>query len=107
METELADALMTFYQKILKPEFDAIRGKQTEHDERFSEVLGHPDALYHRVGRLEDESLMTNNWLKRIEESIASGNVKRSDLESRVKEIKEQLAVLQNRLESVERQLVV
>ena len=105
MEKGLADALLEFYQKMLKPEFDAIKGKQAEHDERFSEMLGHFDSIYHRLGRLEDELLMVNNRLKRIEESVDLSNKKRSDLEKRVKEIKEQLAVLQNRLEVVERHL--
>ena len=107
MEKNLADALLDFYQKILKPEFDAIKLKQAEHDERFTEMSGHFDALYHRLGRLEDEYLMMNNRLKRLEEAILSGNTKPSDLENAVKEMKEQLAALQSRLESVERQLVV
>jgi chromosome segregation ATPase len=112
VEKVLADAFLDFYQKMLKPDFDAIKVKLAEHDERFSEVLGHLDSIYNRIERLEDECLTINNRLnriegsfERIEGSIESGNAERSDLERRVKEIKEQLTVLQTRLESVERQL--
>ena len=105
MEKDLAAALLSFYQQILKPEFDAIKAKQYEHDEQFSEIAGHFDSLYHRIGRLEDESLMTNSRLQRIEESIAAGNMNRSDLEKRVQQIKDQLTDLQGRLENVERHL--
>lgn len=64
MENDLAAALMDFYQKILKPEFDSIKGKQAEHDEQFSEILGHLDSIYHRLGRLEDGFLSMNNRLE-------------------------------------------
>jgi hypothetical protein len=40
VEKDLANALMDFYQKMLKPEFDAIKEKLTEHDQRFLEMLG-------------------------------------------------------------------
>jgi predicted nuclease with TOPRIM domain len=105
VEKDLADALLDFYQKILKPEFDVIKEKLSEHGERFSEVMGHLESIYNRLGSLEDEYLMINNRLKRIEESIESGNSKRSDLEKRVKDMKEHLANLQSRLELVEGQL--
>jgi len=105
MEKVLADALLNFYQKMLKPEFDSIKGKLAEQDERFSVVLGHLDSIYNRIGRLEDESLTMNNRLKRIEASIELGDSKRSDLDKSVKDMKVQLANLQSRIESVERQL--
>lgn len=38
MDKDLADALLTFYQQILKPEFDAIKAKQAEHDEWFDKI---------------------------------------------------------------------
>lgn len=105
MEKQLADALLNFYQQILKPEFDALREKNLEHDQRFTEILGHLDALYHRVGRLEDEMLVTNNRLKRIEEQVTVGNAKQAELEKQVQQIKAQIADLQTRLELVERQM--
>ena len=105
MEKVLADALLDFYQKILKPEFDTLKRQHVEHEERLSEIYGHLESIYARLGRLEDEYLMMINRLKRIEESIESGSVKRSDLEKRVSDMKEQLSTLQGKLESVERQL--
>ena len=38
MDKALADALLDFYQKILKPEFDFIKEKLVEHDQRFTEM---------------------------------------------------------------------
>jgi len=107
MEKVLADALLNFYQKMLKPEFDSIKEKLAEQDERFSVVLGHLDSIYNRLGRLEDESLFINNRLKPIEDSISAGDTEHSELEKSVKDIQIQLADLQNRLKSVERQLSV
>lgn len=71
MKKDLADALLDFYQKILKPEFDTIHQKLTEHDERFSEVMGHLDSVYNRLGKLDDELLMVHDRLKRVEEITA------------------------------------
>ena len=105
MEKVLADAFLNFYQKMLKPEFDDLKGKQAEHDARFSEVLGHSDSIYHRLGLLEDGYSEVNGRLRLIESSIESGGTIPPDLEKRVKDIKKQLSTLQNRLESVERQL--
>ena len=105
MEKVLADALLDFYQKMLKPEFDVIKGKLAEHDERFFEVMGHSDSIYHRLGILEDGYSAINGRLKLIESSIESGSTKRAEVEKRVKDLKKQLSTLQSRLESVERQL--
>jgi chromosome segregation ATPase len=105
MEKSTAELLIDFYRDYLQPEFVAIREKQTEHDEKFLEVLDHFDSLYKQVGRLEDEYLMLVHGLKRIEDSLEGKIVKRSDLDKRLKEIKEQFSQLQTRLESVERQL--
>ena len=105
MEKVLADAFLNFYQKMLKPEFDVLKGKQSGHDERFSEVLGHLDSIYHRLGILEEGYSEINGRLKLIESSTESGNINRSELERRVKDIKEQFTDLQSRLVSVERHL--
>jgi chromosome segregation ATPase len=85
-----------------------IKGELADLRNRLESVerqLGHLDSIYNRIGRLEDESLLINDRLKPVEESVESGDLKRSDLEVRVKEIKGELADLRNRLESVERQL--
>jgi len=105
MEKVLADAFLDFYQKMLKPEFDALKGNQAGHDERLSEVLGHLDSIYNRLGIVEDGYVEINDRLKLIEDSMESGSKESSELELRIKEIKEKLAVFQGRLESVERQL--
>jgi chromosome segregation ATPase len=105
MEKVLADAFLNFYQKMLKPEFDVLKGKQTEHDGRFSEVLGHLDSIYNRLGILEDEYLEINSRLKLIEDTIEVGQAKRSVLEKSVQDMKEKLTDLQTRLVTVEQQL--
>jgi len=109
MEQKLADALLDFYQKILKPEFNAIHQKLAEHDERFSEISGHLDSIYHRLGKIEDEVLILNVRIARLEETVKSAIHNHGQLGTRVKQsvkdMKEQLAVLQSRLESVEQQL--
>lgn len=105
MEKVLADAFLDFYQKVLKPEFDVLKGKQAEHDERFSEVLGHLDSIYNRLSKVEDGAGEMNASLKQIEEAAEAGRAMRSDLDRRVKEVKEQLSAVQDRLESVVRDL--
>jgi predicted nuclease with TOPRIM domain len=105
MEKVLADAFLNFYQKMLKPEFDDLKEKQTGHDERLSEVLGHLDSIYVRLGILEEGYSEMNGRLKLIEGSIESCNISRSEMERRVKDIKEQFTEFQSRLESVERHL--
>lgn len=67
MEKVLADAFADFYQTILKPEFDAIKGKLAEHDERFSEMMGHFSSIDQRLGRLEEDCCQVNSSLNRIE----------------------------------------
>jgi len=68
VEKVLADAFLDFYKKMLKPEFDAIQVKLAEHDERFSEVLGHLDSIYDRIGKLETESKEQENRLQAVEQ---------------------------------------
>jgi chromosome segregation ATPase len=68
VEKVLADAFLDFYQKMLKPEFDTIHQKLAEHDERFSEVLGHLDSIYQRLGKLEEESKELEHRVEAVEE---------------------------------------
>ena len=84
MEKVLADAFLNFYQKMLKPEFDEIKGKQAEHDERFGEGIAHFDSLYQQLGKLDDEHLVMIHQLERIEKSLESGGAKRAELENEV-----------------------
>lgn len=105
MKKEMADALLDFYSKMLKPEFDALNRRLDEHEKRFSEVLSHLDAIYHRLSRVEDEQLVMNNRLSRIEMAISTGAQNHDLLAKQVKDLKQQMALLQTRLDSVEQQL--
>jgi hypothetical protein len=70
VEKVLADAFLDFYKKILKPEFDEIKAKQVEQDERLSHVLGHLDSIYSRVLKLEEEEDELKSRLDSIERRI-------------------------------------
>lgn len=105
MEQVLADAFLNFYQKMLKPEFDALKGNQAVHDERLSEVVGHLDSIYNRLGMLEDGYSEIKDRLTLIEDALETEGSESSGLERQVKELKKQLKTFQDRLHSVERQL--
>ena len=105
MKNDIAGTLLDFYHNILQPEFTAIKEKLHEHDEKFRDIIDHFDSLYNRLGRLEDEYLMVMHGVKRIEESLESGNVKRSDLEKMVRDLKGRFSDIQSRIEHIERQL--
>ena len=70
MEKTLSDAFLNFYKVMLKPEFDAIKEKQVEHDERLSQVLGHFDSIYDRLGRLEEQTKELVNRIDSVEEQL-------------------------------------
>ena len=55
MEKEISTALLDFFQKVLKPELAEIKEKQSEHDGRFLDMLGHFDGVYKRLENLEVE----------------------------------------------------
>ena len=55
MKKEISTALLEFHQKILKPELDEIKEKQSEHDGRFLDMLGHFDGVYKKLENLEVE----------------------------------------------------
>jgi len=48
---------------------------------------------------------MVTHGVKRIEESLEGGNVKRSDLEKMVRDLKGRFSDIQSRIEHIERQL--
>ena len=52
MEKEISTALIDFFQKVLKPELAEIKEKQSEHDGRFLDMLGHFDGLYKRLDQI-------------------------------------------------------
>ena len=55
MKKEISEALMDFYNQVLAKEFGDIKKVQSEHGEKFIDVLGHFDSVYKRFDRLEDE----------------------------------------------------
>jgi len=105
MEQVLADAFLNFYQKMLKPEFEALKGNQAAHDERLSEAVGHLDCIYNRLGMLEDGYAEIRDRLGFIEDALETEGSDSSGLEQQVKELKQQFDVFQGRLHAVERQL--
>lgn len=105
MEQVLADAFLNFYQKMLKPEFEALKGNQAVHDERLSEVVGHLDSIYNRLGMLEDGYSEIRDRLRCIEDALETEGAESSDLEQQVQDLKKQLGSFEGRLHSVERQL--
>jgi chromosome segregation ATPase len=105
MKRELAEALQDFYQRLLHPEFAALKDKQLEHDNKFLDILGHFDSLYKRLDRLEDEYFSIVQGIKRIEETLLSGTSGQDILEKRIQEMKEQIKNLQERLSEIERKV--
>lgn len=54
MEKELADALQEFHQKLLKPEFDSLKGELADRDGRLTEIGDRLQDLSKILGQLED-----------------------------------------------------
>jgi len=80
--------------------------KLQEHiDGRFREVFGHFDAIYARLERLEQEYHAITQALRRIEALLADETMPRQPLERGVAELKEQVALLQARINELERRL--
>ena len=69
------------------------------------EVLGHFDELYRRLDRLDQEYLAITQALRRIEGWQADEQARREMLERTVAELKERVALLQARIDDVERRL--
>ena len=67
MKKEISEALVEFYHQLLQPEFAAIHSKLAEHDERFREIDGHFNCVYHRLDRLDQEMQTTKHCLKRLD----------------------------------------
>ena len=68
MKKEISTALLDFFQKVLKPELAEIKEKQSEHDDRFLDMLGHFDGLYKRLDRLDVEYHSIVAGMDRIEQ---------------------------------------
>jgi len=85
--------------------FDAIDRRFDAVDESFREVFGHFDEIYRRLERLEQEYHAIVQALRRIEALLADEVARREILERGVEELKRNVALLQSRLEELERRL--
>ncbi len=72
-------------------------------DEKFGEVLGHLDEIYRRLERLEQEYHTISQQLRRIEAGVADDLGRRQIVERDLAELKERVAVLQGRINELER----
>jgi chromosome segregation ATPase len=96
--------------------FAAIDGRFAAIDGRFDvvdrsiaelrgEMLGHFDEIYRRLERLEQEYHAITQALRRIEAGVAGERGRREILERDLAELKEQVSVLQSRIEEIEARL--
>lgn len=73
--------------------------------EGFREVLGHFDELYRRLERLEQEYLVIVHALERIERLVGDERVRREVLEQSVAELRQQVGLLQARIDDLEQRI--
>ena len=85
--------------------FDAIERRLDDHDERFREILGQLEAIYGRLERLEQEYYAIVEGLRRIEAILTDERARREVLERGLAELKERVALLQARIDELERRL--
>jgi len=109
---DLFDTLTEFYGTMIEPEVRAIRSKLDEHDQRFKDLLEHFDKIYGRLDRLETEYFSMNAAIDRIERQLDGINEKldkeisiRDMIEKEIKDLKQRAAVLQERIEDLEKRL--
>ena len=85
--------------------FDGIERRLDAHDERFREILGHLEAIYGRLERLEQEYYAIVEGLRRIEAILTDERARREVLERGLADLKERVALLQARIDELERRL--
>ena len=85
--------------------FDAIERRLDAHDERFRDILGHLEAIYGRLERLEQEYYAIVEGMRRIETILTDERSHREVLERGLAELKERVALLQARIDELERRL--
>ncbi len=123
---DMFDILNEFYGRIIEPEFKAIRSKLEEHDQKFKDLLQHFDQIYQRLDRLETEYYSIKAGIDRIEtrldavenrldgldkghrEIIEKLNKEisiREVLEKEIRDLKHRVAILQERIEDLEKRL--
>jgi len=103
MKQDISTALLTFYGKVLEPEFRFLKEKPSEHDDKFGRILDHVDALYQRFERLEEYRLIVHG-MERIEKMVGAGMYKPDKLQKEIASMKTKLSDLQKRLEQLEKQ---
>jgi chromosome segregation ATPase len=74
-------------------------------DELRGEILGHFDEVYRRLERLEQEYQAITQTLRRIEALLADERARREILERDLATLRENVAVLNARIEDIERRL--
>ena len=74
-------------------------------EDGFREVYGHFDAIYQRFDRLGQEYYAIVEALRRIEAILTDERARRELLERGLAELKERVALLQARIDEVERRL--
>jgi chromosome segregation ATPase len=82
--------------------FDSL---QQHIDERFREVFGHVDEIYRRLESLEQEYQAIIQGLRRIEALLVDEVGRREVLERSLEELKRNAALLQARIEELERRI--
>ncbi len=85
--------------------FDSIDRRFDAVDERFREVLGHFDEIYRRLETLEQEYHAIVQGLRRIEALLVDEVGRREVLERSLEELKRNAALLQARIEELERRI--
>jgi chromosome segregation ATPase len=102
--------------EFLGQRFEEIDGRFAQIDRRFTELhdelaelrremLGHFDALYRRLERLEQEHQAIVQALRRIEAGLADERGRREILERDLAVLKQQMATVQARIEEIEERL--
>jgi chromosome segregation ATPase len=89
--------------------FDTVERRFQGIDQRFDElrgeILGHFDEIYRRLERLEQEYQAITQTLRRIEALLADDRARREILERDLATLRENVAVLNARIEDIERRL--
>ena len=95
--------------EFLKGQFNAIDQRfvtlERRVEEGFHEVLGHQDAIYGHLDRLEQEYQTIVQGLRRIEALLADEVGRRDLVERGLVELRERVALLQARIDELERRL--
>ena len=102
---DAVDQRSTSFVVAMDRRFDAIERRLDAHDERFREILGHLEAIYGRLERLEQEYYAIVEGLRRIEAIVTDERARREVLEHGLVELKERVTLLQVRIDELERRL--